>query len=128
MPRIVVADDSDLDRELTGRALQKVVPGWEFVIEEDGSLLDQWLSSEERPVLVLLDFKMLRMGAAEVLASSGKAYWEKVPAVLFSSAVSPTDVARCVDLGAREYVEKPTDPSEYTEAIRGICKRWLPQA
>lgn len=125
MRRVLVADDSELDIELTRRALKKALPDWEVEVIENGASVGTSLTAREQPDLVLLDFKMPGMGAAEILAAAGAAYWESVPAVIFSSSVSPTDVARCRDLGAREYVEKPTDPTEYSQAVRAICERWI---
>jgi len=124
MARVLVADDSELDIELTRRAFRKVRPDWEVEVVENGALVSKSLTEADRPTLVLLDFKMPGMGATEILSTVGIDYWSSVPAVIFSSSVSPTDVARCKSLGAKEYVEKPTDPTDYTRAIEGICERW----
>jgi CheY-like chemotaxis protein len=124
MPRVLVADDSELDLQLTRRALRKALPEWEIDAAEDGAAAERQLNAGEPPSLVLLDFRMPGMGAPEVLATTTESFRADVPIVLFSSSVSPTDVARCVALGAREYIEKPTDPSAYADAVTDICRRW----
>lgn len=123
MPRILVADDSELDLHLTRRALKKALPDWEVLEVEDGEAAEKVLVEKE-PALVLLDFKMPGMGAIDILEKLDAELPRRIAIVLFSSSVSPTDVARCEALGAREYVEKPTDPSEYAEAVAAICRRW----
>lgn len=125
MARVLVADDSDLDIELTRRALKKVLPGWEVDVVENGALVAKSLTEGENPRLVLLDYKMPGVGAPEILASMGAEYWNSVPAIIFSSSVSPSEIDRCKSLGAQEYVEKPTDPTDYTRAIELVCQRWL---
>ncbi|AIE84503.1 two-component system regulatory protein [Fimbriimonas ginsengisoli Gsoil 348] len=64
------------------------------------------------------------MGAPEILAATSEELRAQVPIVLFSSSVSPSDIARCEALGVREYVEKPTDPSAYADAVTAICTKW----
>lgn len=121
--RVLVADDSELDLQLTCRALAKALPGWEIDTVENGPdacsrIADQIFS------LVLLDFKMPGFGAREILASLNGEVLARTPFLLFSSSVSPLDVARCCELGIREYVEKPMDTDAYERAVKGICARW----
>lgn len=123
MGKIVVADDSDLDRALTQRALKKFAPECEVYLFEDGEGAVEYLRENPDVGLVLLDHRMPRMGALEVLAAlkpepGGAAF------VLFSSAVSPTNVQRCLELGAREYVEKPTDPTAYVDLVCEMASRY----
>lgn len=125
MLRVLVADDSELDLQLTRRALKKVLPEWEIDAVEDGVSAERALSAEARPELVLLDFRMPGKGALDILTAIPPETVASVPFILFSSSVSPTDVARCEGLGVREYVEKPTDPTDYNKAIEGICQRWI---
>lgn len=127
MPRVLVADDSELDMQLTRRALRKALPEWEIESVEDGIAAGQELSGSDAPDLILLDFRMPGMGAAELLAQTPETLRTAIPIVLFSSSVSPTDVARCQELGIREYVEKPTDPQAYAAAVQSICDRWAPE-
>lgn len=124
MPKILVADDSELDLHLTRRALRKALPEWEIDAVEDGEEASRHLKSDATPELVLLDFKMPGMGASEILTSLEPDFHRRVPIVLFSSSVSPTDVNRCLELGIREYVEKPTDPTDYANAVQSICQKW----
>ncbi len=125
MAKVLVADDSELDRELTARALRKADPAPDAVLVEDGEQALQRLAEDPDIRLVLLDHRMPKMGAEDFLTAAPKELLDRVKVVLFSSAVSPSNVDRCLELGATEYVEKPTDPTEYGTAIRGALARHL---
>lgn len=125
MAQILIADDSDLDRELTARALRKAAPDIAVTICEDGEQALAQFGADEEIRLVLLDHRMPRMGAEEFLAAAPKERLSQVIIVLFSSAVSPISVDRCLQLGAHAYVEKPTDPTEYSAAVRGMVEQYL---
>ena len=122
--KVVVADDSDLDRELTRRAFRKWAPEVTLHLFEDGESALEFLRESRDINLVLLDHRMPRLGAVEVLEGLGRERAE-TPFVLFSSAVSPSQVAKCSELGVKEYVEKPTDPGEYAEVIHQMVTRYL---
>lgn len=124
MGKIVVADDSDLDRELTRRALRKWAPEHEVFMFEDGESAVEFLKSADQVLLVLLDHRMPRLGAVEVMEAL-TAVPMGATFILFSSAVSPMNVERCRGLGVTDYVEKPTDPGEFSEVIRSLVTRFV---
>ncbi|HSH93335.1 MAG TPA: hypothetical protein VK968_04260, partial [Roseimicrobium sp.] len=69
--------------------------------------------------------KMPRKGCVDILndlAEGGMT--ARVPFVLFSSSVCPTDVGQAITQGIREYIEKPTDPDHYELAVRDVCCRY----
>lgn len=125
MARVLIADDSDLDRVLTQRAIRKAAPEVGLAVCEDGEGALKHLATDQEVTLVLLDHRMPRMGAEEFLEAAGHDRLATVNTILFSSAVSPAHVARCLELGAREYVEKPTDPSEYADVIAKVLRSYL---
>jgi CheY-like chemotaxis protein len=127
--RVIVADDDELDMRLTKKAIAGALPNAEVVSFEDGEAalgeLER-IANEEiaPPALMLIDYKMPRLGCFEVVQRMGRDLWQQVPLVLFSSSVGPTEVERCITLGVREYVEKPTDPDKYKNAVCEICGRY----
>jgi two-component system, response regulator len=129
---VVVADDDELDMQLTTRAISRTFPEAHIVKCSDGSealeQLQQYRGeSEPRPTLVLMDFKMPKLGCLDVLRElDAPQMLEHVPFIVFSSSVGPSDVERCLQAGVREYVEKPTDPDKYREAVREIVERYTP--
>ncbi|HSI73140.1 MAG TPA: response regulator [Fimbriimonas sp.] len=127
--RVIVADDDELDMRLTKKAIAGALPEAEVLDFDNGESalteLQRIVSEDtERPTLVLFDYKMPRLGCFEVVQRMGPEAWHDIPLVLFSSSVGPTDVARCMTMGVREYVEKPTDPEQYKNAVKDICGRY----
>jgi CheY-like chemotaxis protein len=126
---VIVADDDELDMTLTKGAIHAEFPDAEVLSFEDGEAALSELrkiSAGDRiePDLVLLDYKMPKLGCLEVVQEIGPEFWDRVPLVLFSSSVGPTDVQRCIGLGVREYVEKPTDPDVYRATVKELCGRY----
>ena len=72
-----------------------------------------------------LDLVILDLNLAKV---SGFSYLEqcppKIPVVAFTSSSNPQDRQRAFELGAKDYVQKPTDVGEYRGALLEIIRRW----
>jgi CheY-like chemotaxis protein len=47
-----------------------------------------------------------------------------VPIVVFTSSPTATNRRMAMDLGVVEYVEKPTRPNEFIEAVLSIVRQW----
>jgi len=47
-----------------------------------------------------------------------------VPVVVFSGSANPLDMNHALELGACEFVQKPTDFNAYQEAVRELIARW----
>ena len=46
--------------------------------------------------------------------------------VVFSSSSNPADIRQWVELGVKEFVQKPTDLQQYAERVCRIIRDWLP--
>jgi DNA-binding response OmpR family regulator len=44
--------------------------------------------------------------------------------IVLTSSVNPTDKARALELGVKEYIVKPTDLDAFLKAGRGALERW----
>jgi DNA-binding NtrC family response regulator len=126
MAKVLIADDSDLDRELTSRALRKAAPEVTKTVCEDGEQALAAFIADEEIQLILLDHRMPKMGAEEFLAAAPPERLKAVTIILFSSAVSPLSVDKAMQMGVHTYVEKPTDPTDYNLAVRRIVEEYLP--
>src|SRR5580698_9290315 len=74
-----------------------------------------------RPELIILDLNIPRIPGSALLER-----WksQEIPVVVFTSSLHDTDRARALELGAREFIQKPTDIGACTQAIRGIVERY----
>lgn len=49
---------------------------------------------------------------------------QKVPVVVFTSSADPSERERCLSLGARDLISKPTDLQDFEEAVCKIVEKW----
>ncbi len=74
------------------------------------------------PELILLDLNLPRVSGSWFLARSKP----KVPVVVFSSSSNPADIREAIELGVKEFVQKPSDLEQYAERVCRIIRDWLP--
>jgi CheY-like chemotaxis protein len=75
-----------------------------------------------QPDLILLDLNLPRVSGSWFLTHSKP----KVPVVVFSSSSNPADIRQAVELGVKEFVQKPSDLEQYAERVCRIVRDWLP--
>ena len=77
-----------------------------------------------KPDLIILDMNVPKVPGLEFL----RRYKPKeVPVVIFSSSQNIAEIRQAMDLGAREFVQKPIDLQSFTKAVHGIIDRWTAQ-
>ena len=47
-----------------------------------------------------------------------------IPAVVFTSSSNPQDRQYSIDLGAKDYVQKPTDLRKFVQQVSQIVRTW----
>jgi adenylate cyclase len=105
---LLVVDDNRVNRLLLTRTLEQL--GHRVAFAENGRQALQSLRA--RPVdLVLLDIEMPEMNGYETLeALQADAKLRDIPVVMMSSIEEIDSVARCIELGAEDYLFKPVNP------------------
>ena len=105
--RLLVVDDNRVNRLLIGRALEQL--GHTVTFAENGR--DALEALRQRPVdLVLLDIEMPEMDGYQVLeALAADPRLRDVPVVMMSSVEEVDSVARCIEMGAEDYLFKPVN-------------------
>ena len=105
-PRILIADDSEMNREILADMLQD-----EYEIIEAANGLDAVsLLEEHGPTLslVLLDIVMPEMDGFGVLAAMNDRGWlHDLPVIMISSESSPDVIERAYGLGITDYISRP---------------------
>ena len=79
-----------------------------------------------KPHLILLDLNIPRITGLALLER-----WQSIdiPVVVFSSSLNEAEQKRVVELGAREFVSKPTNIQAFIDVVYGIIQKWaVPQA
>lgn len=74
------------------------------------------------PTLVLLNLNMPLVSGFDVLeAIKDDPTIGDIPCVVFSSSRLDRDKAKCLTLGARAFVTKPSNLNEFLNALRNVC-------
>jgi CheY-like chemotaxis protein len=76
------------------------------------------------PNLVIADLGVLEFGGVELMK---QCIPRGIPVVVFSGSASPEDRENVLRLGAKEFVEKPTNLGQYTAAVWKIISKWTQQ-
>ena len=106
--RLLVADDNKVNRLLLSRSLEQL--GHRVAMAENGRIALEMLRRESFDLL-LLDMEMPEMTGFEVLEHLvADLKLRDLPVIVTSSLEGVTHVARCIELGADDYLPKPVNP------------------
>lgn len=106
--RLLVADDNKVNRLLLTRSLE--LQGHRVASAENGRVALDMLRAK-RFDLLLLDMEMPEMNGFQVLEQLiGDKRLRDLPVIVTSSLEGVADIARCIELGAEDYLTKPVNP------------------
>jgi CheY-like chemotaxis protein len=110
---ILLVEDDEVDVMAVQRLLRRLGLTNPLRLARDGEAALALLRGEGeqaplRPILVLLDLKMPRMGGTELLQElDADAVLRGIPVVVLSGSDQPSDMEACRELGAQSYLIKP---------------------
>jgi len=134
-PQVLLVDDNPADAALVQEASAggKYQSHIEHVI--DGEKATAYLHREEqytealRPDLIILDLNLPGKDGRKVLGEvKSDPDLRAIPVIVFSTSQAPQDIARCYELGANCYVNKPVSLEDFFSAIRSIEEFWFQTA
>lgn len=106
--RLLIADDNKVNRLLLGRTLE--LQGHQITSAENGRRALELLRAQPFDLL-LLDLEMPELdGFALLEALAADAELRDLPAIVTSSVEGVSQVARCIELGADDFLHKPVNP------------------
>ncbi len=119
---ILLVEDNAGDAVLIRQILADAAIPVNLHIVRDGEQALTLLSDAYfRPSLIILDLNIPRISGTALLEC-----WksQNIPVVVFSSSLNDTERARVLELGALEFVQKPTDIEAFAAAVSGIVQRY----
>jgi CheY-like chemotaxis protein len=120
---VFLVEDNPADVLLVRVALSQIPFPVKLEVAHDGEEALKMLRSPDfEPQLIILDLNMPRVDGQTVLKQYRQ---EKIPIVIFSSTQNKKEMQNALELGAREYVQKPIGFEPYADAVRGIVNRWI---
>jgi two-component system, chemotaxis family, response regulator Rcp1 len=131
-PVILCVEDSDAFAHAIRLALMESRLGVHLVRVSDGDEALHFLRREHphenapRPALIFLDLNLPRRSGFDILAEMQRdAGLRKIPAVILTSSNHPADRARSLELGAQDYLLKPTEFEHLLSAMTQTCRRYI---
>ena len=133
LKRVLFAEDSENDVELTLTALKENRLANEVVVVRDGvEALDylyrrgQFQSrSAGNPAVVLLDLKMPRVDGLGVLRTMrSDQSLRAIPVVILTSSREERDLIESYELGVNGYVVKPVKFQQFVDAVKTLGLFW----
>jgi phosphoserine phosphatase RsbU/P len=115
---ILVVDDDESSREMLARRLRRC--GYTISAVANG-LHALTLARRQRFDLVMLDMIMPGLDGFQVLAKfKAEASLRDVPIIMLSALDEENGIARCIEMGAEDYLSKPFNPV-FLRARIGAC-------
>lgn len=119
---ILLAEDDPDDQEMLNEIFSSVEKSLHLTFVNNGNevlaALDQ-LQDDELPGLVILDYNMPGLNGADILSELKKIdRYKHVPKVVWSTSGSDRFRNLCLQLGAADYVIKPSNVTELEKIAR----------
>lgn len=125
-PRVLIIDDSELNRDLLKEMLRDRYEVLEAADGEKGLTLLYELGTKIS--LVLLDVVMPKLGGFDVLAVMQKERWlDDIPVMMISAEDSPAFIQKAYDMGASDYITRPFNMNVVRQRSDNITKLYAKQ-
>lgn len=118
MTRILVVDDSPMDRRLVVGMLNKR-SGWMADVAENGLQAVNLLSPDNLPALILTDMQMPEMNGLELVRSVKRDY-PSLPVILMTAQGSEALAVKALQVGADSYVPKALLADDLLETVERV--------
>lgn len=126
---ILLVDDNPMDVDLTLHAFRRHRLANPVLVARDGEdALDwiaRWDAGETRPVVILLDVNMPKIGGLEVLRQlKAHPVYRSIPVVMLTTSSVGRDVDTAYQYGANSYIVKPVDFDKFMGIAEQIQLYW----
>jgi two-component system, cell cycle response regulator DivK len=118
MPKILLVEDNEMNRDMLSRRLQR--KGYSVVTAHDGEqgLL---MARSEMPDLILMDISLPLMGGLEVTRLlKGDEATRQIPIIALTAHALVTDRDKAFEAGCDDYDTKPVEFGRLSEKIENL--------
>ena len=127
---ILLVEDNPMDVDLTLRAFRERKLANPIEVARDGeealAWIPRWEAGEPRPVVILLDVNMPKVGGLEVLRQlKSHPVLRTIPVVMLTTSSMSQDVQTAYECGANSYIVKPVDFDKFMEVAAQIELYWV---
>ncbi|RPD38610.1 response regulator [Chitinophaga barathri] len=121
---IVLAEDDQDDQEMLQFAFREVDPKMPLICLPNGKKFMNWLEEQPDdalPSVIVLDYNLPELNGAEIMQLlEPDERLKDIPRIVWSTSNSPVFRTICMELGARDYIAKPSDLASYIAIARHI--------
>jgi len=118
MPKILLVEDNEMNRDMLSRRLQK--KGYTVVTAQDGEK-GYSLASSEAPDLILMDISLPAMDGWEVTRLlKANALTRHIPIIALTAHAMVSDREKALGIGCDDYDTKPVDFVRLSEKIESL--------
>ncbi len=114
--KICIVDDSKFQRNSLKRLLIEL--GYEPIVHQKAVDVLEYFKNDEADCLIT-DLLMPEMDGMELIEKA-KAQGVSAPIVVLSANIQTTVKAKCEELGAAHFLNKPTDKEQLAEVLKGL--------
>ena len=119
---ILLGEDDIDDEELLKELFSSVDHSFELTFINNGRHLIEHLDAlpdNQLPCLLILDYNMPELNGADILENlKTKGKYADIPKIIWSTSGTETYRKKCLELGAEDYIIKPSRVSELVQAIK----------
>lgn len=123
-PFVVLAEDDQDDQEMLQFAFREVDPNMPLICLPNGKKFMTWLGEQPDdglPSVIVLDYNLPELNGAEIMQlMEPDERLKDIPKIVWSTSNSPVFRSICMDLGAIDYIAKPSDLASYIAIARHI--------
>jgi CheY-like chemotaxis protein len=131
MRSILLIDDDEDDRALFKEAVSSLDHDLQCWTANDGQQALDVLTYEliVLPDLIFLDLNMPKMSGIEFLTAIKKNRQHKnIPVIIYSTSSNPEDLRKCQELGATDFITKPSDFKELIKTLSMLLNQHLQES
>jgi two-component system cell cycle response regulator DivK len=121
MPKILLVEDNEMNRDMLSRRLQK--RGYDVVLAEDGQQ-GMSLAQSEAPVLILMDMSLPVLDGWEATRQLKAApATRSIPIIALTAHAMAGDRERALEAGADDFDTKPIELTRLLEKIEALLAK-----
>lgn len=120
---ILIVDDNPVELKIAQRLISRAQSECEVHLFSSGKDVLNFLSDQVNRLsvlFILLDLNMPHKNGFETLQEIRASYSNDLKVIIFTNSSDPEDRKKSLELGANEFIVKPSGPSEYIEIIKNL--------
>lgn len=126
---ILLVEDNPMDLDLALHAFQRRRLANPIEVARDGeealAWIPRWEAGEPRPIVILMDINMPKIGGLEVLLQlKSHPVFRTIPVVMLTTSAVSQDVEAAYQHGANSYIVKPVDFDKFIVVAEQIELYW----